>query len=324
MPFVPYTASNFPKQWGPALTGRHRMQLAWHEIVWAAITVGKPGASCLLAHGWHSLSDLVVRSHTVYANLLERSSNLERSTFYLSLDPTEKSGVSYFMGMVAAKVLGARLLGTPWLFHVSMVNALGGSVSLVGKSQPDLIGLRRNRDWVVMEAKGRTSGFSASAMRAAKQQTQQLRKVNGQFPALRVAVQASFNPTLEWEIEDPEEFEKDAPDLQFSLETAWEMYYSAANAAVAAGGGTKFILNREFLVRELSEIGVTIGIDQDLLGRLQTRSMTREWDAIMSNLSPEPQLADGFTIFPDGLAISLDARWTEIKMAREPWDRRNG
>lgn len=153
--------------------------------------MGKPGVAFLLTHGWHSVSDLVVRSHTIYANLRESSHFLQRSSLYIGLDPTEKSGVSYFMGMVAAKVLGARLLDTPWLFHVSMIQALGGAVSLNGKSQPDLIGLRRNRDWVVAEAKGRTWGYSASAMATAKLQTRQLRSINGQFPALRVAVQAS-------------------------------------------------------------------------------------------------------------------------------------
>lgn len=153
MPTIPYIATNFPKHWGPALSGQHNLRLSWHEIVWAAITMGKPGVAFLLSHGWHSVSDLIVRSHTVYANLRESSPYFEKSGLYASLDPTEKSGVFYFMGMVVAKVLEVRLLDTPWLFHISMFNALDGSVSLIAKSQPDLIGLRRNRDWVSLKPK---------------------------------------------------------------------------------------------------------------------------------------------------------------------------
>lgn len=158
MPVVPYTARSFATHSGPALTGQHDLHMSWNEIVWAAMTVGKPGVAYLLAHGWHSVADLVVRSHMIYANLGQDRSYVEKSSLYAELDPTEKSGVSYFMGMVAAKVLGARFLRTPWPFHLSMIKALGGKVSLQGNSQPDLIGLRSDGRWIVAEAKGRTWG----------------------------------------------------------------------------------------------------------------------------------------------------------------------
>lgn len=141
MPIIPYTASNFGRHWGGTLSGGHNLNLTWNAIVWAAITMGKPGVAFLLAHGWHSVSDLVVRSHTVYANLCGGSKYIEKSGLYADLDPTEKSGVSYFMGMIAAKLMGIRLLDTPWLFHLSMIKVLGGSVVLKSQSQPDLIGL---------------------------------------------------------------------------------------------------------------------------------------------------------------------------------------
>ena len=74
MPIVPYTASSFSGYWGPRLSGHHTLTLSWNEILWAAMTMGKPGVAFLLSHGWHSVSDLIVRSHTVYANLREHSS----------------------------------------------------------------------------------------------------------------------------------------------------------------------------------------------------------------------------------------------------------
>jgi hypothetical protein len=189
MPRITYTASNFAGHWGPRLTGMHEIQISWPELIWAAVTIGKPGVSYLLAHGWHSASDIIVRSHTVYANLRQvPSRHIEKSSLYVALDPTEKGATSYFIGMMAAKIVAARLLDTPWLFHLSMFHTLGGHTTLLGKSQPDLVGLNRTRGWVVVEAKGRTNGHSASAALAAKAQTRQLRQINGVSPILRVAV----------------------------------------------------------------------------------------------------------------------------------------
>ncbi|MCG5511507.1 hypothetical protein, partial [Ectothiorhodospira lacustris] len=323
MPVVPYTASNFGRHWGTALAGRHNLTLSWNEFVWAAMTMGKPGVAFLLSSGWHSLSDLVVRSHTVYANLRASSNHVEKSSLYAGLDPTEKSGVSYFMGMMAAKILGARLLDTPWLFHVSLVHALGGSVVLKAKSEPDLVGLRRNREWIVAEAKGRTWGYSSSAMRAAKLQTRQLRTINGQYPSLRVAIQASFNPRLEWAIDDPEEFDEGVPDIQFDVESAMDMYYSAPIIATEKGQ-SRLIGSRKFQTRELSEIGVSIGIDREVRERVLQRILLQGEKLLLLDQAAEPYQEDGFTIFADGLAISLDERWSEDRMAQDPWSRRNG
>src|ERR1035437_2264534 len=194
MPIIPYRASSFGSHWGAALTGSHLLRVTWEELVWSAVTVGKPGTAYLLAHGWHSISDVIVRSHTVYANLRQASGYCEKSSLYDDLDPTEKAATSYFMGMMAAKIICARLLQTPWLFHLSMFHALGGITMLDGKSQPDLIGLNQRGDWIIAEAKGRTNGYSAAAMNAAKAQTRKLRQINGTLPTLRVAVQAHFSP----------------------------------------------------------------------------------------------------------------------------------
>lgn len=319
MPTIPYTAKNFGARFGSHLSGHHSITLSWNELVWAAMTMGKPGVAFLLSHGWHSVSDLLVRSHTLYANLRESGGGIEKSSLYVGLDPSEKSGVSYFMGMVAAKVLGARFLDTPWLFHLSMLKALGGAGTLIGSSQPDLIGLTRRLNWIVVEAKGRTWKHSASAMTVAKLQTKQLRKINGAFPSLRVAVQASFNPRLEWALEDPEEIDEDAIDLSFALGEVLEMYYSAAVSATT-DGETRQIGGRKYSVRELPEVGVTVGFDREVRDRLMAPGpgVYGAW------LRPErgPSFVNGFEVFADGLAVCLDDRWSEARMARDPMMRR--
>lgn len=323
MPHVKYRAKNFPRHFGPSFSGKHDLNVTWEEMVWAAITMGKPGVGFLLAHGWHSVSDIVVRSHTVYANLRYSQGFMAQSSLYGALDPTEKGATSYFMGMLAAKVLSARLLDVPWLFHLSMLGPLGGSATLASNSEPDLIGLTRSREWVIAEAKGRTGGYSASAMSAAKLQTRQLRRINGHLPRLRVAVQAFFNARMEWAIEDPEEYDETARDLDVDLETALERYYSAAMAATEHSDA-RSIGNRKFLVRTLPEIGVTVAFDVEVREHVNRRAMgTTGIEAGWNSFSKVTE--DGeFIVFPDGLAISLDERWAPQRMMLDPTRRRDG
>lgn len=325
MPLITYSASRFGKHWGAALSGTHALPVSWNDLVWAAITVGKPGFAYLFAHAWHSVSDLIVRAHTLYANLKEgEASSFERSGLYNDLDPSEKSGVSYFMGMVAAKALALRILDVPWLFHLSLIESLGGAVVLLGDSRPDLIGLRRNRDWVVAEAKGRTWGFSAPAMQTAKLQSRQVRRINGAYPALRVGVQAYFTPQMEWALEDPAEHDASASDMQFDLRSAISLYYSPLMAATEQTSDVRLISGRQFTCRKVEEIGVTVAIDNKLRHRIGANDLDLEdWDNNLGVQTSNPQAPDhGFALFPDGLGVALDHRWSENRMRSEPSERR--
>jgi hypothetical protein len=323
MPHILYRAKNFPRHLGPLFIGKHSLQVRWEEMVWAAITMGKPGVAFLLSHGWHSIADMVVRSHTVYANLRHSSGFMEKSSLYGALDPTEKGATSYFMGMLAAKILGARLLGVPWLFHLSMLDSLGGYATLASNSEPDLVGLTRHREWVVAEAKGRTGGYSASAMTKAKLQTRQLRRINGQLPSLRVAVQAFFNSKMEWAMEDPDEFDESARDVDVDVNTVFERYYSAAIGATEQADA-RSLAGRKFFARTLSEIGVTVAVDAEVRARVGQREMAVDGIEVGSNSFSQVTEDGEFVVFPDGTAISLDARWAPHRMMQDPTRRRDG
>lgn len=323
MPHIRYHASSFTPHWGTALAGSHSLQVTWQELVWAAITVGKPGVAYLLAHGWHSVSDNIVRSHMVYASLQQTAGRFEKSSLYGSLDPTEKGATSYFMGMMAAKILGSRLLSTPWLLHVSMFSKLGGSLALHSNSTPDLIGKTAAGDWIVVEGKGRTHGRSNLAMATAKMQTRQLRRINGHFPVLRAAVQAFFQPDLRFAIEDPDDYSEDAEDLNFDSRSAFEKYYSGFLRRDERVLSDVQLQGRRFVVQSHEEIGVTLGLDSRVLERLSSNQdlalfVPLEHSAVETNEAGE------FTVFPDGVAVALDARWSETQMMRAPSARRDG
>lgn len=324
MPIIRYQASNFAPRYGLKLSGDHKLSVTWPELVWAAITVGKPGLAYLLSHGMHSVSDLIVRSHTVYANLCQNFTYFEKSSLYEDLDPTEKGAVSYFLGMMATKIICARLLDTPRVFHLSMLKSLGGSAVLRTKSQPDLIGLDRTGNWVVAEAKGRTNGFSVAAMIKAKLQTRQLRRINGAYPALRVGIQAYFSPELNFAVSDPDEYDNNAEDIDFDLRIATRNYYSYVLGQSQAARVPRVIFGREYLFRTIEETGVSIGVESATLRRLERdiELTDAQTSGILEAVAGENgQLT---VAFADGHAVSLDQRWSQEKMRQDPPSRRGG
>lgn len=279
----------------------------------------------MFSHGWYSLSDAIVRSHTIYANLCQTPSRIEKSTLYDSLDPTEKGATSYFVGMMAAKLVAARLLNTPWLFHLSRFKQDGGNLTLSGNSQPDLIGLDAHRNWVVIEAKGRTNGFSSDALLKAKDQTRKLRRINGRLPALRVGIQAYFSPCLELMLDDPEpeEFDDDALDVIAEQRDLLRGYYSFAHSVTKGSSDVRKVFGRQYAFHRIEDVGVTIGLDH----RIQASFEHHDIIGIVGELRADDEptvLRDGpLTTFADGVAIQLDERWAENRMLRQP-GMRNG
>ena len=315
---IPYTAQNFKPHMGPQLTGSHALTASWEELVWSAITVGKPGIAELFSHGWYSLSDAIVRSHMVYANLRQTPSRFEKSTLYDSLDPTEKGATSYFVGMMAAKLVAARLFDTPWLFHLSRFKKGGGKLALNGNSQPDLIGLNNTRDWIVIEAKGRTNGFSSDALSKAKDQTRKLRKINGQFPALCIGIQAYFSPSLEIMIDDPEEFDADAVDIIAEQRDLLQGYYSFAHSVTKGSNDIRTIHGRQFTFHKVEDIGLTIGLDRRIHLSFDQSNILSIVGELRRRDEPAVQQDGALTMFPDGLVIQLDDRWTKSRMSHQP------
>ncbi|NYT79528.1 hypothetical protein H0A71_21375 [Alcaligenaceae bacterium] len=266
------------------------------------------------------MADVVVRSHTIYANLRQDGAGIGRSTLYDSLDPTEKGATSYFLGMAMAKLFAAELFGTPWLFHVSQATSGGAGIvfNRGSKSQPDLIGQSLSGDWIVVEAKGRTNGLDGKALEKAKRQTEMIRTINGSLPTLRVALQAYFEDRLRVRIDDPTDAKPEALEVELDLNAALAKYYAVATAITARDPTIERVRDREFMTRVDNDSGVTIGLQSSVwesvkAGKFQDiRENSDRLDERMTG-------ADGSAnIYPDGLLVRLDARWSPQFMSREP------
>lgn len=303
---IKYTASHFPKTiYGNKLVGTHTLLTDWHEIIWAAITVGKRNATEVSKHGKYSAYDIMSRAMLVWTSLKSSGGYLEKSSVYQDMDPTEKGFVSFSLGMAISKLFMSKLLNVHWLVHVANIN---NSIKTRTKTQsrPDLIGLTTKKEFVIVEAKGRSNGFNLKAQTKAKEQTKVISTIDSKNPKLRVASQCYFDDFLEVCIEDPEDIIQDAIEVETDFNIYFEKYY-----------GFFYNLENEELDL-LKSIGIEISLSNDLAIAIRDNSFK---NFNVRNDSP-PLDESGFRCFPDGIKIKLNPDfWAEEALELEPENR---
>lgn len=329
---IEYEADRFPASYGTALSGNHTLNVSWEDLIWSAVVVGKPTASHLFSHRIYSVHDLITKIHSVYANLRSEGGYLVKSNLYEALDPTEKGAVSYFVGMMCCHLATARLLNIPHLFHLSGFVSSGGVIRGIRNSRPDLLGRDFRGNWVIAEAKGRTHGFNASASLKAKQQTRMVRQINGMLPSLRFGAQAYFAPELSIYIEDPDEYDEGADDIQFDENRLILSYYSLVESLTRRSDDIRSIDNRDYRFYNLKSSGISIGLEEKiglcvrdsnasyLIEHIQSFEEQRS-DQKVSPLESSSSESGDYSTYSDGIAIQLSQNWSTSEMEKNPAQR---
>lgn len=318
MPSIPISGADFVHPF-LHLNGRRQLRISWSQLIWAAITVGKADASYLLRYGVHSGFELIYRAAMVWANLRDDSiKRLEKTEAFDALDPSEKGAMSYFFGLMSAKLVGELLFDVPWLMHLDVYRKQLHPVILHrGKVKPDLIGRNANGDWVVIEAKGRSHALPAGTLVQAKRQTQNLKSVNGKAMALRVALGAHFEgQQLAIAISDPEEGH-DAARLDLSPEHFEMEYYRPIQSLInETGRAQRYYPTSQglFRVAQVPELDLAVGLREP------------ERASKLGSVIDEPTIHSGATpvseyIGQDGVWVRLGPSWSEDRMTQEPSDR---
>jgi len=305
---INYKAEKFGKHWGAALQGSHILKCSWADLVWAAITVGKRDFSDVIKFGNVSLNEMIYRTYILYANLNEVKNKLYRSSIYNNQDTTEKAFTSYFVGMMTSKLIAEKLFDTPWLLHLESLP--GFKNGLIGISRPDLIGLTiKRKEWIIIEAKGRTNTFSRAAQNVAKKQTRQLRHISGALPILRVANQSYFNDSLHVRITDPDEYDDEAIDIDINVNSYLTHYYSNF-IGMFEDVNVKNINKMEYVYKYIDELDLTLGMNLTLYYDLVT-------DIENTNLMEfESYVESGIHLYKDGLMIELGDKWDSNNMSK--------
>lgn len=224
---IPFETDSFPI--GTVANGNTNLSVNWDDILWAAVTVGRPNRHYVFRHGDASVYEAIFR-WSVIRMALEQSGphgrRLRRTAAYKTLDPTEKGAVSYFLGMTFCKLFAAKLLDTPWLLHLDVFRPLL-NLALAGKSRPDLVGQHNGSGvWHAFECKGRVSKPDSTVKRKAKEQAQRLVSVDGTACSLHIGTIAYFQgDTLNFFWRDPEPTKPKPIGVRLPPDT-WRYYYA--------------------------------------------------------------------------------------------------
>jgi hypothetical protein len=292
---IDYELKDFSTQYKPF---KSTLSVSWRELLWASITVGKKNQEELLKHGIYSTFDITSKIHFVYSIIKENSKQkLVKTNIYKDMDATEKGMASYQLGMITAKLFASKLFDVHWLNHLSNIES---SISTWKdtKSRPDLVGFNTRREWVIIEAKGRSNSFDKDALRKAKDQTKTIKKINGQYPALKIATESFFKKELNVALKDPDEFNDNAINIEINTTKYLKTYYSGINS----------ILNNKEIFSE--RYGVTIEVDDIVKKAFKEKEYSLIYDSMDNFRDWE---------FGDGIEIILDKKiWGNENMILSP------
>ena len=303
---IPYESENFPS--GTVANGAAALSVTWDDVLWAAVTVGRPNRQYVFQHGAASMYEALFRWSMVRMALEQtgpRGSRLRRTTAAKTLDPTEKGAVNYFLGMAFCKLFADKLLRTPWLLHLDVFRpAL--NVVLKGRSRPDLVGLEQGTArWHAFECKGRISPPDATAKTKAKTQAQRLVSINRIACTLHIgAVTFLRNDALHFYWRDPPTEKEKGIDVPYSSDV-WRHYYEPVLDVIQASDANTLRSDQEALV-PVEAADVKVGVHPLIRKHLDNQ----EWEQAQRAASEgEVSLKkDGYQ--PDGLKIVAGASWS--------------
>jgi hypothetical protein len=305
---IPFQTEDFPA--GTVSNGASELSVTWDDVLWAAVTVGRPNRHYVFRHGDASMYEAVFRWSLVRMALEQSSSwayRLRRTNAAKTLDPTEKGAVNYFLGMTFCKLFASKLLNTPWLLHLDVFRPMLNPV-LTGRSRPDLVGKKhRTNQWHAFECKGRISTPDSTVKRKAKDQAMRLVSVNGTSCCLHVGAITYFrSDMLNFYWRDPLSEERNRLEVPFN-EDAWRYYYSPVVQMVTHAD------RRTELQSDANTVVAVRGLDLEVtIHRAVAKFLFRaEWDAAQrAAVEAASDIAQaGYQ--PDGLLVKAGETWRQ-------------
>ena len=308
---ITYTSEDFVAG-SPVTNGRSDLKTNWNDLLWAAITVGRPNRQYVFKHGRASLYEALFRLSLVRMALEQSGPHafrLRRTDAAKTLDPSEKSAVNYFLGLAVCKLFADKVLNVPWMLHLDVFRPHLNAV-LKGRSRPDLIGQNENKDWIVMECKGRASLPDADAKRRVKEQAQRVVTVKGVPPVLAVGGIMHFrNDVLEFFWRDPPQNpERVVHPINVEIQgnrQPWAVYYQPVLDLLRADARSFGRMTRRSDLVRFEELDVSIGVEPTVFRLLESG----QWDEARSTaerLAVEP---GEITYQRDGIRVVAGETW---------------
>lgn len=300
---ISYESEGFGPR-APVANGSAELVTSWDEVLWAAVTVGRPNRQYVFQHGDASAYEALFRWSLTRMALEQRSPSayrLRRTEAARTLDPTEKGAVSYFLGMTIAKLFSARLLNAPWVMHLDVFRPMVNPV-LTGRSRPDLVGMTSAGEWIAVESKGRISAPIADAKDKAKLQAKRLISVNGTPPTLKIGAITYFrNDVLQFFWRDPPPERREPPNairVEFN-DSEWRYYYQPIFEIIHSRTAEFKRMLAQPVRTRLEALDIEVGVVSDVLRLLAEGqwSGARRWCVEhLASSRPEGYQADGISV----------------------------
>lgn len=303
---IPLFGYDFPPR-DPVSNGYSDVEISPIQLLWAAMTVGRANFMDVLAYGRYSEYEMIYRLSMILANLQASGNSLRKSSAFNHLDPAEKGAVSFFLGMTMSKLIAAKKLRVPWLLHLDVYRGELNPVHYPGtRRRPDLAGLSRSGDWVIIESKGRTNGFPQQLLETGKRQTRSIRTIAGRLPRWRVASVTHFaygNLSVDWA--DPEDYEEDAIDLDLTPDHLLSLYYRNIYDLLSLNNNN--FENDGFRMHRFDNMDFTIGLRSPIYDAYREGNLYQVASEFTKERFPELAMVNGqqFYIGIDGVAIGV-------------------
>ena len=312
---IRYDAEGFPTSINVP-NGAGKLAVTWDDILWAAVTIGRPNLYYVFQHGRASIFEAIFRLSLTRMALEQHdptTRDLRRTDAAKTLDPTEKGAVNYFLGMTFCKLFAARMLNTPWLLHLDVFRHQL-HVTTSSRSRPDLVGREHGSSrWHVFECKGRIRAPDAAVKNKAKDQVQHATSVDGVNCTLHVGTVTYFrNDVLSFYWRDPTPREDKAIDVELPPD-AWRYYYgpvaeimrlASNDESTAEALGMRRLRDSDNGMHvSIDDLDVVIGVHSEILESL----VSGKWEQAR-RIAAEIKM-NGY--YPDGIFVRAGNSWYE-------------
>lgn len=220
------------------LNKTHDVEVPYWKFIVASLTVGFQRFGDLTSGGRRLLQHRLGLGMASIAYLGDENGSLRLDGSHVALDGSEKGTVSYWQGMVLAKIVAAEILGVRWLQHADAMERRGDLIRRPAKQprrtakgkkrgkRADMAGKDDQNGWHVFEAKGFSSHPGKKAFRDAKDQAGMVKTIENDTPMTTSAcISCLWKSPIEVIVDDPpvSGFE----DWTIPNEGFWNSYYGA-------------------------------------------------------------------------------------------------
>ena len=198
------------------------------ELLHAIITCGMPIQRLTAAYPEKRRLEVLYKLFLVETALDTEGDRLKKARKIAYLDSSEKSVISYYMGMFFTKMISSRLYGTDYLAQLNLIrkpDEKGFIDFFASEWRPEMIGYRSGtQTWSVWEAKG-GSNRREQALKKGAQQLEAIGTVNGVGPDPGVVCMTYYDHGYLCGILREPEGDTEGEKIVFTPEEFYRSYY---------------------------------------------------------------------------------------------------